>query len=150
MLRRTVSAALLSLSLSLTGCVAYELDERGYSNSRYPSYGDSRFAYPDVRERYDQSQNSYPIIRYSQYPQPQNDRYRTQRQPVYYYRQVPAGYWPAHAWQGDDGHKRHRRDRHAERERERYENRYYDTRYPEHERYQRGHEPQRGWTLRIN
>ena len=47
MFRRRVSVALLSLSLWLTGCAAYELDERGYSNSRYPSYGDSRSAYPD-------------------------------------------------------------------------------------------------------
>ena len=149
MFRRTVSAALLSLSLSLTGCVAYELDERGYSNSRYPSYGYQQSGYPDARERYNPPPNSYPIIRYSQYPQQPNDRYRTQRQPVYYYRQVPAGYWPAHAWQGDQGedaHRRHRRHRHdGERDHERYDNRYQG-----HEYYQRGREPQRGWTLRIN
>jgi hypothetical protein len=144
MLRRRVPVSRLSLSLWLTGCAAYDLDERGYSNSRYPSYGDSRRAYPDVRERYYQPQNNYPIIGYQQYPSAQNDRYRLQRQPVYYYRQVPAGYWPA--WQGqqaEDRHNRHHRHQYAPpRDRDRYDDR--------REHYQRRGEQQGGWTLRIN
>ncbi len=39
MTRRILQSALLSLSLSLTGCAVYEVDHRGYSAPRYPSYG---------------------------------------------------------------------------------------------------------------
>ena len=148
MFRRRVSVALLSLSLWLTGCAAYELDERGYSNSRYPSYGDQQFTYPDVRERFYQQHNNYPTIGYQQYP-PANVRYRGQRQPVYYYRQVPNGYWSAPAWQWqqvDDGHKRHRRHRHEDdRDHHRYEQR---REYRQH--YQQDGERRSGWTIRIN
>ena len=149
MLRRRVPVALLSLSLWLTGCAAYELDERGYSHSRYPSYGDSRSTYPDVHERYYQQPNSHPIIRYQQYPPQHNDRYRQQRQPVYYYRQVPPGYGPAQAWQGhraEDRHNRQHRHQHVQpRDHERYDDR---REYRQH--YQGDGERHSGWTLRIN
>jgi hypothetical protein len=160
MFRHVLPATLMTLSLSLTGCVAYELDNDGYSNSRYSAYGYQQPAYPvirsssygypaaDARERYNQQQNSYPIVRYSQYPQQQTARYRTQRQPVYYYRQVPAGYWPASAWQGDQGqggHSHGRLQHDHGREHERYGNQY-----PRPEQYERGRKQPRGWTFRIN
>ena len=61
MTRRILQSALLSLSLSLTGCAVYEVDHRGYSAPRYPSYG--------------YQQPVYPRTYYQQYPRVQEYRY---------------------------------------------------------------------------
>lgn len=148
MLSRILSAVLLSLSLPLTGCVADELDGRGYGGSRYMGYAGQPSAYDDPRARYNAPLNRAPIIVYQQYPQPQPQRYRVQRQPVYYSRPVPVGYWPAPAWQGrqgDDGHRHQYRQRRQQYVDERA--RYADQ-YPRHEQVQR--EQPRGWTIRLN
>jgi hypothetical protein len=157
MFRHVLPATLMTLSLSLTGCVAYELDNDGYSNSRYSAYGYQQPAYPvirsssygypaaDARERYNQQQNSYSIIRYSEYPPPPIVRYRTQRQPLYSHRH-PVGSWPAPAWQGEQGQGGYRRQQHDDgRAQQRYDNQ--DRR---HGQYERGREQPRGWTFRIN
>lgn len=151
MLSRILSAALLSLSLPLTGCVADELDERSYAASSYSSYAGQHSAYADPRERYSAPPSRYPIIIYQQYPQPQHQhqRYRLQRQPVYYTRPAPVGYWPAPAWQGrqDDSRRHHQRahsrDRYHERDRIEYGR-------EQRQQYQSRGEAQRGWTLRLN
>jgi hypothetical protein len=158
MLRRILSAALLSSSLWLNGCVAYELDNGGYSNSRYSVYDEQQSAYPLIRsgrdeyspadagERYNAQRHDSANIGYSQYPPVQIIRYRTQRQPVYYYRQVPVSYWPAPAWQAEQERDRYRHEQRADRHaRERYEQQYqrYEHDQPAHKRH-------RGWEVRLN
>jgi hypothetical protein len=144
--------------LWLNGCVAYELDNGGYNNSRYSAYGyqqptypvirSSSYGYPaaDARERYNQQHNSYPIIRYSEYPPAPIVRYRPQRQPVYSYRQVPVNYWPAPAWQAERQRDRYRHEQRTDRrERERY-----NQQYQRHEQAERAGKSHRGWEVRLN
>jgi hypothetical protein len=150
MTRQVLQSALLSLSLSLSGCAVYAQESPRYFAARYSSHGyqqagypgvrSSNWAYPqpsyaDSRSNYGYQQFGYPVVRYREYPQVQLYRYPA-RQPVYLYRQAPPRYWPAPAWQGyrDQGH--HYRDYDRRDQREWYE------------RHGRDGDQRRGWEMR--
>lgn len=133
MTRRILQSALLSLGVSLTGCVAYDFDQPGYAYSRYSGYG--------------YQQPVYQTVHYREYPVQQTYRYPVRMTPVYVYRQPVVDYRRAAPWQGntprywpaDSGYR---------------ESRYreYSEHYNGHDRYQRhdrddddGHEQHRGW-----
>lgn len=143
MTRRILQSALLSLSLSLTGCAVYEVDHRGYSAPRYPSYG--------------YQQPVYPRAYYPQYPQVQE--YRYPRQPVVQvYRQPPPRYRAAPLWpleapryqverQRQHGYREERRERYRQQAREERHERY--ERHERNERRDERHREQgRGWEAR--
>ena len=145
MTRRILQSALLSLSLSLTGCAVYEVDHRGYSAPRYPSYG--------------YQQPVYPRAYYPQYPRVQE--YRYPRAPVVQvYRQPPPRYHAAPLWSMDAPRyqverSRHRQHEHREERRERFHQQAREERRERYERHQRNdrreerhREQGRGWEAR--
>ena len=143
MTRRILQSALLSLSLSLTGCAVYEVDHRGYSNPRYPSYG--------------YQQPVYPRTYYQQYPRVQE--YRYPRAPVVQvYRQPPSRYRAAPLWPLDAPRyqvERQRQHDYREARRERYQQQAREERHERYERHQRNErreerhrEQGRGWEAR--
>lgn len=143
MTRRILQSALLSLSLSLTGCAVYEVDHRGYSAPRYPSYG--------------YQQPVYPRAYYPQYPRVQE--YRYPRAPVVQvYRQPPSRYHAAPLWPLDAPRyqvERQRQHDYREARRERYQQQAREERHERYERHQRNErrderhrEQGRGWEAR--
>lgn len=130
MTRRILQSALLSLSVSLTGCAVYEVDHRGYSAPRYPSYG--------------YQQPVYPRAYYPQYPRVQE--YRYPRAPVVQvYRQPPPRYHAAPLWPLDA--PRYQVERSRQRQHEYREERH--GRYERDERRdQRYREQGHGWEIR--
>ena len=143
MTRRILQSALLSLSLSLTGCAVYEVDHRGYSAPRYPSYG--------------YQQPVYPRAYYPQYPRVQE--YRYPRAPVVQvYRQPPPRYHAAPLWPLDAPRyqvERQRQHDYREARRERYQQQAREERHERYERHQRNdrreerhREQGRGWEAR--
>lgn len=143
MTRRILQSALLSLSLSLTGCAVYEVDHRGYSAPRYPSYG--------------YQQPVYPRAYYPQYPRVQE--YRYPRAPVVQvYRQPPPRYHAAPLWPMDAPRyqvERQRQHDYREQRRERYQQQAREERHERYERHQRNErrderhrEQGRGWEAR--
>ena len=143
MTRRILQSALLSLSLSLTGCAVYEVDHRGYSAPRYPSYG--------------YQQPVYPRAYYPQYPRVQE--YRYPRAPVVQvYRQPPSRYRAAPLWPLDAPRyqvERQRQHDYREARRERYQQQAREERHERYERHQRNErrderhrEQGRGWEAR--
>ena len=143
MTRRILQSALLSLSLSLTGCAVYEMDQRGYSAPRYPSYG--------------YQQPVYPRTYYQQYPRVQE--YRYPRAPVVQvYRQPPSRYRAAPLWPLDAPRyqvERQRQHDYREARRERYQQQAREERHERYERHERNErrderhrEQGRGWEAR--
>ena len=140
MTRRILQSALLSLSVSLTGCAVYEVDHRGYSAPRYPSYG--------------YQQPVYPRAYYPQYPRVQE--YRYPRAPVVQvYRQPPPRYHAAPLWPLDAPRyqvERQRQHDYREARRERYQQQAREERHERYERDerrdQRHSEQGRGWEAR--
>ena len=143
MTRRILQSALLSLSLSLTGCAVYEVDHRGYSAPRYPSYG--------------YQQPVYPRAYYPQYPRVQE--YRYPRAPVVQvYRQPPSRYRAAPLWPLDAPRyqvERQRQHDYREARRERYQQQAREERHERYERHERNErreerhrEQGRGWEAR--
>lgn len=125
---RILQSALLSLSVSLTGCVAYEVDDRDYSPPRYSSYG--------------YQQPVYPRAYYPQYPRVQE--YRYPRAPeVQVYRQPPSRYRAAPLWPQDVPRyqverSRHRQNEQREARREHYQQQAREERHgPRHEQNER-------------
>lgn len=129
MTRRILQSALLSLSVSLTGCAVYDLESPGYSSARYSGYG-----YPSP---------VYRTVQYREYPQVQTYRYPVRVAPVYVYRQPVVEYrraapWPGNApryWPADSGYRESRYREYGEHHHEREGRRDYDD----------DHEQHRGW-----
>lgn len=152
MYRRILSTMLLSLSLPLTACAAYDEDNERYSSSRYADYGQQQSRYTNVRSDYGyrpsypvvQYNNRYqanpPVVRYREYPAP---AYRyPQRQPVVVYRQAPQRYRAAPGYREQGRHERYhdRRAHHNEH--------YGDQRQARDEN--QGRNQSRGWEVRRN
>lgn len=125
MLSRLSQSALLCLSLSLSGCVMSEWDQRGYPQGRHDGYGYRQPAYPV--ERYPATRyHQQPVVEYRYYRQPapvviyrQESRHPHRSEHHREYRQVTPGYWAAPVWGGQyarEQERRYRAEQHHHRE----------------------------------
>ena len=151
MLSRLSQSALLCLSLSLSGCVMSEWDQRGYPQVRYYGHGYQQPGYTVER---------YPVTRYHQPPVVEY-RYYRQPAPVVIYRQEPRHphrsehhrtyrqstprYWAAPVWGGQYAREQERRYR-AEQHPPREQGHWRQDRDDHHR--DRDRDRGRGWEIR--
>jgi hypothetical protein len=144
MIYRVLQSALLCVGLSMSGCAVYEVDSRGYSAARYPSYGHQYREYANTQYR------QYPVLP-SYRNSPRVQVLEVYRRPVYY--PVPVSvprrdertrYRVAEQGYHDRPHRydRHERGEHYERAQRRD---HADDRDRDRDRKQR-----RGWEAQRN
>ena len=146
MLSRLSQSALLCLSLSLSGCVMSEWDQRGYPQARYYGHGYQQPGYTVER---------YPVTRYHQPPVVEYRYYRQPAPVVIYrpeprhphrseyrreYRQATPGYWAAPVWGGQYAREQERRYREQRQWREDHDDHHHDR--------GRDRDWGRGWKIR--